>query len=209
MQPVKHRLFLWLWALAAAVLAAGFISGYTAPDQFGHALAPTLEKLEQLAESARTGDGSGIGMWTVFVNNALVALLLLATGVFAGVIPVLVLWFNGLLIGYVVQVGASHLGVSAWRVLVYSMLPHGVFELAGLMWAASWGLYLGYVAVFGVADRIRTVLPGTRGGPRPKLRKELVRACVRVPGVLALLAVAAWIETALTPAIMGWGLPLH
>lgn len=209
MQPVKHRLFLWLWALAAAVLAAGFISGYTAPDQFGHALAPTLEKLEQLAESARTGDGSGIGMWTVFVNNALVALLLLATGVFAGVIPVLVLWFNGLLIGYVVQVGASHLGVSAWRVLVYSMLPHGVFELVGLMWAASWGLYLGYVAVFGVADRIRAVLPRTRGGPRPKLRKELVRACVRVPSVLALLAVAAWIETALTPAIMGWGLPLH
>ncbi|MCL6516907.1 stage II sporulation protein M [Alicyclobacillus sp.] len=205
MQIQFRRLRLWLWVLGLVVLIAGYVNGFTAPDQFAHALAPALKRLEELAQTGRQS-GEGVGVGTIFVNNAMVAVLMMAAGVLAGIVPVLILWFNGLLMGYVVQVGAAHLGVSAWRVLAFAMLPHGVLELAGLLWAASWGLYLGYVALYAVYDRVRAAATGLRAIARPRLRRELRRAALRIPALLVILLAAAWVEVHVTPGLMARGL---
>lgn len=76
----------------------------------------------------------------IFFNNTILSFLAMLLGTFYGIIPVLFIIFNGLGIGIAAFVFASTLGIPT---LIMGILPHGVFEIWGVLLAASYGVFLG------------------------------------------------------------------
>lgn len=76
----------------------------------------------------------------IFLNNALKAFLALILGAFFGIFPILFLMVNGYVMG-IVLVAKIDLG---WKMIFASLLPHGIFELAGVFMACGYGMWLGH-----------------------------------------------------------------
>lgn len=123
----------------------------------------------------------------IFFNNSIIALLMILFGFFLGLVPLYLIYTNALLVGYVaalVSIRISPLEAIA------GLLPHGIFELTGILTAAGYGLWLGVIfikslqgkAVFGEAFRF-----------------ALKRYAVFV---LPILFLAAFIEAFITPRII-------
>ncbi|QLH79481.1 stage II sporulation protein M [Halosimplex rubrum] len=123
--------------------------------------------------------------WFFLSRNATVAAILYAGSVTFGVATAVTLCYNGFIIGY--AVAASE------RVIRSVMLvaPHGVFELPAFVLAGAAGL--------GLPAEVVQYLTGTQ---ETLLRRSaVVESLERFLLALALLVVAAWVESAVTPAV--------
>ena len=136
-------------------------------------------------------DEGGIDLAALFGNNVRAA----AVSVLYGFIPflyltALALGMNAIILGifaaYFVNTGTSLL------VRFAGILPHGVFELSALLLAFACGFLL-------CKRTTQYVRKNTKGMMKP-LMLELLR--VFVMHILPLLAVAAVVETFVTPAVM-------
>ncbi|MEM4605547.1 MAG: stage II sporulation protein M [Candidatus Pacearchaeota archaeon] len=79
----------------------------------------------------------------LFFNNARSSLLAIIFGLFFSVIPVLILFFNGYLVGFVVNLVAKEKSLfEIWR-----LLPHGIFELPAFFISCVLGINLGLVVL--------------------------------------------------------------
>jgi stage II sporulation protein M len=76
----------------------------------------------------------------IFFNNTIKTLLVMLLGMFFGVIPILFLMINGYILGIIAAVKINQ-GVVK---IIAGLLPHGIFELAGIFIACGYGLWLGY-----------------------------------------------------------------
>ena len=142
-------------------------------------------------EAPDFGEGSVDVDYTLFTaiimtNNIAVALNAFALGIFAGLGTVYIMLVNGLniggLFGYLHTVGSDML-------VAYALvLPHGVLELFAIFICGGCGLMLGK----------GLLIPGeyTR---RHSLVNHAKKAAVLMPGVVAMLVVAAFIEGFFTP----------
>lgn len=75
----------------------------------------------------------------IFLKNALVAFLCLVTARFTwGIYPIIVLIFNGMLMGSTAAVLVKYGGLNALHVAA-GILPHAVFELSGILLACAIG----------------------------------------------------------------------
>ena len=179
-------------AMAAALLmfALPLVLSYVAV-QVRPELIHTLFEPVQLAQmeamydpaASKLGRDSGedLQMFGFYVmNNVSIGLRSFASGLLAGIGPVLVLGMNGLMIGGM----ASHLqgvglGDPFWRFVA----GHGAFELTAIVIAGGAGLRLGLgVLAPGRRRRVDALVEGGRRGARLAL------------GVFAMLVVAAFIE---------------
>ncbi|MCL6633486.1 MAG: stage II sporulation protein M [Alicyclobacillus herbarius] len=202
--PHTNKSFPWFIALALLLLVAGFVSGALWPHHFQETLGPVIEKLKRTAEGISSTSVLG-AIWTIFFNNAIAALELIVLGLFLGVFPAVMLWLNGVLLGYVTALAVQQAHVPLWKVLVYGVLPHGVFELTAIVWATVLGFQLGFAAIHSLTRRMRTSTTGTTvetREPRLSLRSELRRAARHLPWILALLVVAACVEATVTPHLI-------
>lgn len=133
----------------------------------------------------------------IFMNNFLAMAQMLLLGFLAGLSPLITLFLNGALMGAVAGLLQQE-GMSLWSFLVLGVLPHGVFELASFFICGAIGLKLGYHCV-------ASPLPGkTRGESFRHIWKEAISV---LPLVVLLLAVAAVVETYLTPSLLQRFLP--
>ena len=179
-------------AMAAALLmfALPLVLSYVAV-QVRPELIHTLFEPVQLAQmeamydpaASKLGRDSGedLQMFGYYVmNNVSIGLRSFASGLLAGIGPVLVLGMNGVMIGGM----ASHLqgvglGDPFWRFVA----GHGAFELTAIVIAGGAGLRLGLgVLAPGRRRRVDALVEGGRRGARLAL------------GVFAMLVVAAFIE---------------
>jgi stage II sporulation protein M len=72
-------------------------------------------------------------------NNLATAFVGLIAGVIFGIIPLFYAFFNGYVLGFVINKGVSALGIGVlWR-----LVPHGIFELPALVLSLGAGLKLG------------------------------------------------------------------
>ncbi|MEM4181627.1 MAG: stage II sporulation protein M [Candidatus Pacearchaeota archaeon] len=79
----------------------------------------------------------------LFFNNARSSLFAIVLGLFFSVIPLLILFFNGYLIGFVVNLVAKEKSLfEIWR-----LLPHGIFELPAFFISCVLGMNLGLVVL--------------------------------------------------------------
>ncbi|HML05801.1 MAG TPA: stage II sporulation protein M [Methanobacterium sp.] len=132
---------------------------------------------------------------SIFKNNLTVALRLYGFGIFFGVFTLLILAYQGLFIGYV----ASKFSIGDF---IISTLPHGVFELPGIIIAGAAGLRLASTVVSIIRDllEIKRYLPlGAQlkhilNLNYPEFKESLKLLAVAV----VLILIAAYIEANLT-----------
>lgn len=180
---------LWRWVypyalLAIATFLLGAIAGAGAMAMTSpQALADAADGVQRPALYPDT-----LTVWSVFSNNV-IALAVIAGGTISfGLLTLAGLFFNGLLIGTVVYMGAMNDTLGQVLALV---LPHGVVEFSA------------FFIVGGVAYRIMWRLVAyLRGGlPYPITRQEAVEAAGLFGAAVLALALAAWIEVELTTDI--------
>ncbi len=179
-------------AMAAALLmfalplVLSFVAVQVRPELIHTLFEPVqLAQMEAMYDPAAStlgrDSGDDLQMFGYYVmNNVSIGLRSFASGLLAGIGPVLVLGMNGVMIGGM----ASHLqgvglGDPFWRFVA----GHGAFELTAIVIAGGAGLRLGLgVLAPGRRRRVDALVEGGRRGARLAL------------GVFAMLVVAAFIE---------------
>ena len=118
------------------------------------------ETLRSFTESVRQGKIK-LETVSIFMNNLKIAFFMYAGGIIVGIITVGLLVFNGLFIGY----AASKYPIGDF--ILYT-LPHGIFEITGIIIAGTAGFRLasGILRIIGDITRIRGYLP---------LKKQLIQ----------------------------------
>jgi len=128
---VRRYLAAFALVFAASVPAGGLLR------------VPVLSELAK-AFTEMTVDVGEMAGGTVFLlilaNSLFSSLLLLLTGLLAGVLPALSVAANGLFMGVIYRHVAS---TSGHGEAVLFMLPHWLFEIPALLVIASYGLWLG------------------------------------------------------------------
>jgi stage II sporulation protein M len=126
----------------------------------------------------------------IFANNAVKTLLVIVLGIAFAIVPLAFILVNGLAIGVVLHLTAQSNG------LAYSLLatvPHGVFELPGILAGAAIGLMLGSKAIRCLFRKSEL-----------KIGFELSRALkIFASTIVPLLLIGAITEAYLTAAILG------
>ncbi len=175
------RIFLLMTAIFLGFTLVGALIVYLNPDFAGKF---TGELAKALLKKVG-GNSSGFHLFvSIFLNNAGVATTAYALGVLFGIVPVLVVAFNGLILG-VVATYLVHSGALSFQRMIMGILPHGIVEIPAILLAASSGVLL-----------YRALL---RGGGR-ELAMESLRFYAIAIGMLLL---AAFIEAFVTPQLAG------
>ena len=149
-----------------------------------------LQRFEKMYEGGHTqgrGEDSDLMMTGFYVkNNVGIAFQCFAAGIFLGLGSVIVILFNGILIGAVVGfVGQSPSGMN----LLSFIVGHGPFELTAICISGAAGLRLGFgVIITGNRRRVDS------------LRLAALDAVVLVAGAAVMLMIAALIEGFFSPS---------
>lgn len=175
----------WFY-LASIIFVAGLLLG-TTNAAFGWNLGQELidqaiEELQELAEEV--GEQSFFErMMAIFANNMLVILIMGFSGFFTiAYLPLVVLFFNGFLIGIIFHQIAIADGM--FLPFVLGILPHGIFEIPAILLAAAFGIRLGLL----------WLMPASKGKRIQTLNQSVIET-IKVMGVVfVLLLVAAFIE---------------
>ncbi len=137
--------------------------------------------------------GASLTVPSLFIHNVRAVALMLGVGLFSfGVLGIVFYLVNVSLIGGVLS-AFSYLGISPFTLFVAGLLPHGMFEIPALM--------LGGAAVLRIGVALVTPQIGrSMGEVVIDLLADWTKVFVGV--IVPLLAVAAVIETYVTPAIL-------
>ena len=126
----------------------------------------------------------------IFANNAVKTLLVIVLGIAFAIVPLVFVLVNGVAIGVVLHLATQSKGL-AYSIL--AIVPHGVFELPGVLCGAAIGLMLGNKA-------IRRLFRKSEFNVGPELSRALkIFATTIVP----LLLIGAITEAYLTAALLG------
>ncbi|AHF80271.1 stage II sporulation protein M [Thermococcus paralvinellae] len=128
----------------------------------------------------------------IFLNNTRVAILAAFGGVLFGVVPLGILFFNGFLVGIVVEY--SYLQGESLTKILLSILPHGIVEIPAFAIAGLGGIEWYLEIIKG---------EGTVGG---RFIKGFKIAMKMLGIAIFLLLIAAFIEAYITPSLAGYEL---
>jgi uncharacterized membrane protein SpoIIM required for sporulation len=142
--PVAARRFAAAAALAASLLVAGGVWGWFEVRRDPTAAAVLLSGALQVnAESFQKGfsprEGDPVYGAFYFTNNARAALTAYALGATFGIGTVLILIYNGVILGATIAIVQAHGSLEA---LLSYVLPHSGVELTAIVLAAAAGLHL-------------------------------------------------------------------
>lgn len=185
----------WL-GMAAAIFLLGIIYFYrytagTGPSISANLLGQQIEHLSSLFQLLEEIHPL-VGVLIIFINNFGAMIQMLLFGFLAGLSPLVTLFFNGALIGWLASV-ISHEGLPLWSYLFWGILPHGIFELWAFFICGGLGLKFGYHC-------IASPLPGmTRRQSFRHIWKEVISV---LPLVVTLLLLAAVIEIYITKYLL-------
>jgi len=97
-----------------------------------------IEALKELLKQIKGKNTFQIIKFILF-NNTKTSLFGLITGIFLGIIPILLTITNGYLLGFVSLISIQNGGIlSLWKIL-----PHGIFELPAIFISLGMGLRIG------------------------------------------------------------------
>jgi stage II sporulation protein M len=126
----------------------------------------------------------------IFANNAVKTLLVIVLGIAFAIVPLVFVLVNGVAIGVVLHLATESKGL-AYSIL--AIVPHGVFELPGVLCGAAIGLMLGNKAIRRLFRKSEF-----------KVGSELSRALkIFATTIVPLLLIGAITEAYLTAALLG------
>ncbi|ELY46268.1 stage II sporulation protein M [Natronorubrum sulfidifaciens] len=180
----EHRLYAWfstgLFALGAVIGALLYAAGIDLTELFMEMI------MEEFGEDELSGEGTLELSATFFiVNNTPPFLAAIAGALTLGFVTLLIMVFNGVLVGNIVAVTGTETGLG---VIIALLVPHGIFELPALFIAAG----VGFRFVHRVGQRI--------AGSRDTLftKRYLVRTTALVGFAWLILVLAAFVEAYIT-----------
>lgn len=196
-RSVRHCAVFIGVAFAIFLLAAliGLVATYRDGDAPNALLGPEWSaSLQAIAERHAgrkdwlPGEIRPIAASGIMTNNIMVSILAFSSGVLGCVPTLLILFYNGLILGAVTAAVDRHnVALGFWGFVA----PHGIIELPAIFIAGGAGLLLGY-ALINPGDVPRRVALRQAGGEAIKL----------VMGVAAMLVVAGVIEGFFSPALI-------
>jgi stage II sporulation protein M len=122
----------------------------------------------------------------IFLQNATACLLALVGGIIFGISSLVVVFFNGFIIGFVVLsllLLPGNIGSNLWY-LILGLLPHGIFELPAFLISSALGLRLG----------LEWIQKDSRGKRYEIFRNNLRRIAYAIPWLAIMLLIAAFVE---------------
>lgn len=116
---------LFLGSMVVSYFSAGLLDAY---------LSPILSSFKQRITSGTLK----IETFSIFINNVMIAAYIYLGGILLGVVSAFILITNGLFVGYV----AAQFPLGNF--LIYT-IPHGIFEITGIIFAGAAGFKLGSI----------------------------------------------------------------
>ncbi|QMV41538.1 stage II sporulation protein M [Cohnella cholangitidis] len=171
---------------------AGVVIGGSpnAPQQY---LEQQIKGLESIMNDINQSNNPELTAFVrITLNNVFAAVMIMAFGIVAGIMPVISLVSNGMVIGYVLGEAAEQ-GHNLWASVIKGILPHGIFELSAVFLAAAFGMRFGMTLIKGVF--------GSAFGKSQAWQPFVRTAIGAVPAVilvLVLLLVAGVVESTVT-----------
>ncbi|MFS0557941.1 stage II sporulation protein M [Brevibacillus sp. 179-C9.3 HS] len=184
---------------ACLLFFGGALIGYIQAPIVEGMVGSLMGQLKELAERIKENGGGPLAMfWMIFSNNVLSALMMMALGIFFAFFPIIGMLANGVLLGFIIS-KSSAVGVSPWLIFSAGILPHGIFELPAILFAAGVGIRLGVLSLRSVGVLIQP-------HKLPRLKNDwydtLKQFPVAVLTVIVLLFIAAVVESTITPTIL-------
>ncbi|HTX61621.1 MAG TPA: stage II sporulation protein M [Methanobacterium sp.] len=134
----RNEIFLWI---SAAIFLGSIVVSYGLSGILDPYLAPMLQSFQQKAS-----DGTlKLETLSLFTNNVTIAVYIYLGGLLIGVISAFLLISNGAFVGYV----ASKYPLSNFIIFT---IPHGVFEITGIILAGAAGFKLGSIVLHFLSD---------------------------------------------------------
>jgi stage II sporulation protein M len=181
MRGQVKRTFAFMTGLFFLFTFLGIVIAYASPS-FAESFLKMI--IKELLEKINP-DSTGFSLFIrIFLNNAQVATMAYVLGVFFGIVPVIIVAFNGLMLGVFVTYFVRS-GVISIREAILGILPHGIIEIPAILLAATSGVLL-YKALL-------------RGWGTRMALESLKLYAISV----GMLLLAAFIEAFITPKIMG------
>ena len=176
-------------AMLIAAVAMGFLTGRSAPDEVEMVISAFMEMIQQAGVVMEDGE---ISVFSLLSNNWQAMMVAMFYGILPFVhLPSIVIVSNGLLVGmlgaWFQNQGGSMVAYAA------GILPHGIFELAALVLAASCG---------SMVCRISTNRCLKRPQKEPDVNSFIRAMEVLLFAVAPLTVIAAFIETYITPVLL-------
>lgn len=202
------------FAFAAGLLVAACVLGFAyfaAHPERSSALLATLNS-SVLAKVPRGSSGAALAL-AIFWNNLRASLIALALGIIPfACLPAVFPLLNGGILGLLMFALHSR-GMNVPLRFLVDLAPHGVFEIAGWLYATTLGMRLSLdlvrrllaprpaAAAAGSAPSPEQAGPEISEGARPEtpLLRQIVVSFLRV--VVPLLLVAALVEAYVTPLL--------
>jgi len=182
-------LFKYKWVILgiAVLFFVSLFVGFFLPAEMKKTLLASM--LETLAEAPIEGEAGSMFRF-IFFNNLLVAAMLLLFGVTI-VLPVMIVATNGFFVGVILDIIVRSIGVETGivRSTVIGLVPHGIFEIPAIIFAATGGMIFGLKMFF--AKRF------FKDQARFHVFKRVIMMFLSV--VVPLLFVAAVVESTVTP----------
>ncbi|QRG67954.1 stage II sporulation protein M [Brevibacillus choshinensis] len=198
----NHLQRLWLdnrgFFLAACLLfIGGGLIGYFQAPMVEAMVSELMGQLKEIVDRIKeSGGGVFATFWMIFSNNVVSALMMMALGLFFAFFPIIGLVANGILLGFILS---KSVGVSPWLMLGAGILPHGIFELPAVLFAAGVGIRLGLLSFRSVGVLFQ---PHKIERLKNDWYDTLKQFPVAVITVIALLLIAAIVESSITPYIL-------
>lgn len=204
--PRAFRRHIAAFGLSLAVTLTGMIFGAFAlaidPDAkevvmpFGHLLGDPAERVKKEEQTGGAVGGEHITFSALLMtNNIRVSIIVLALGLTFGIGTIVMLFYNGVILGAVVF---DYIRAGQSTFLAGWLLPHGSFEIPAILLAGQGGLILAR-ALIGWSDR-NTV--------KQRLRLIMPDLITLIGGVAILLVWAGFVESFLSqyhePVIHYW-----
>lgn len=184
---MKSRLFLALLGIFLIGVAVGIIFTLVNP-QFVENLFANLKQV--FGQKFGTGAFDSFKMfWVVFLNNSRVAVLATFGGILFGIVPIGILFFNGFIVGIVVEYHYLQ-GMSMSRIIL-SIVPHGIVEIPAFALASLGGI-----------EWYMEIIKG-EGGIGERFKAGFRKAMRMLAFSIVLLLIAALIEAFITPKLAG------
>ncbi|MDO5755165.1 MAG: stage II sporulation protein M [Tissierellia bacterium] len=170
-----------------SIVITGFLGYFLIDAKTGTAM---MEEFMESVDHIFT-DGE-IKVFPLFLNNLTAALVMVLTGFIPFIyFPAIIGAVNGTIIGVALKFAGT--GIAPLKLFLAGILPHGIFEIPALILAIAIGLSICHSLVLKIMGRESI----------PMGDILITSAITYVKYIIPLLIVAAFIETYITPMILG------
>jgi len=192
--PELSRVFRMVLALSLFIFLLGVALGYgvwqESPEEAESMLGVFIEAFQELADRME-GTNWFVQAWLIFFNNLRVVTFMFILGGILPFFPLMIIGGNGAAIGMMAGFFEYQQFLTREAFFI-SLLPHGVFELTAILFAATMGVIWGS----------RNWLGWLRLRFSPGFLQNMKHFMPFVPLVLFLLVLAAVIEILVSPVLL-------